>query len=289
MTPTSARATAAITEVAGPVNAALETFLAERRADAAALAAEATEPIDEILRIIRAGGKRIRPAFCFWGFRAGGGEAGEPIWRAAAALELLHTMALIHDDVIDAGRDRRGVASVHRHAAARATARGLADASRLGMSVAIVTGDLAAAFADELFAATGFPADRQAVAGARLHRMRAMLGVGAYLDLVGTDVALEDAAYLKGGAYTVEGPLLIGAALAGSSPELDEVLRSYGRPLGEAFQLLDDLADGDAAPGATRQDALALVERAADAVASPPLTSAAARALAELAEVVGSL
>lgn len=289
MSPTSARATAAITEVAGPVNAVLETFLAERRADAAAVATEASEPIDEILRIIRAGGKRIRPAFCFWGFRAAGGEAGEPIWRAAAALELLHTMALIHDDVIDAGEDRRGVAAVHRHAAERAAARGLPDAPRVGASVAIVTGDLAAAFAEELFTAAGFPADRQAVAGARLHRMRAMLAAGAYLDLVGTDVALEDAAHLKGGAYTVEWPLLIGAALAGSSPELDAVLRAYGRPLGEAFQLLDDLADGDAAPGTTRQAALALVERAADAVASPPLTSAAARALTELAEVVGSL
>ena len=82
---------------------------------------------------------------------------------------------------------------------------------------------------------------------------------------------------------------MIGAALAGSSAPVDAALIAYGRPLGRAFQLLDDLADGEAAAGATRDDALALVRRAADAAVSPPLTSAAARALNQLADLVGTL
>jgi geranylgeranyl diphosphate synthase type I len=279
----------AMIDVAQRVEEVVDRFLTERRAEAAALDPAATEPVDEIARVIAAGGKRIRPAFCFWGFRAAGGVDGDPIWRAAAALELLHTMALIHDDVLDGSAERRGRPATHVRQAVAATDRAQPDPDRVGLGVAIVTGDLAAVFAEQLFATSGFPADRLAVAGDRFHRMRAVLAAGAYLDLVDAAAPAGDVAYYKGGAYTVEYPLLIGAALAGSTSAVDAALIDYGRPLGRAFQLLDDLADGDAEPGTTRADALALVRRAADAAASPSLGSAAAHPLRQLADLVGTL
>jgi geranylgeranyl diphosphate synthase type I len=279
----------AISEAAQRVDEVLERFLAERRADAAGLDQAAAEPVDELVRVVGSGGKRIRPAFCYWGFRAAGGADGDPVWRAAAALELLHTMALIHDDVLDRSAERRGQPTTFVRQSQAAAERGQQEPARVGLGVAIVVGDLAAAFAGELFATSGFPADRLAVAGDRFYRMQALLAAGAYLDLADADVPPGDVAYHKGGAYTVEYPLLIGAALAGSTAAVDASLIAYGRPLGRAFQLLDDLADGEAAADATREDALALVRLAADAAVDPPLASPAVRALHQLADLVGTL
>ena len=106
--------------------------------------------------------------------------------------------------------------------------------------------------------------------------------------ILGADQIADVVAYLKGGAYTVEGPLLVGSALAGGGPGVEDALRRYARPLGLAFQLLDDLADGDAAAGATREDALALVARARAALTGP-LAPTSVVALDQLAELVGSL
>ena len=170
-----------------------------------------------------------------------------------------------------------------------ARAREQADPGRVGDAVAIVAGDLAAAFAEQLVATAGFPADRQAAGAARLARMRLELALGAYLSVANLDVDPATVAYLKGGAYTVEGPLLFGAALAEDVPEVDEVLRAYARPLGTAFQLLDDLADGDASPGASRAQAADLVAASAAALDDPRLDRTAADALGMLAELVGSL
>ena len=139
-----------------------------------------------------------------------------------------------------------------------------------------------------LLATSGFPPERQAAAAARFETLRLQLALGAYLDLASVEVEPDTIAYLKGGAYTVEGPLLVGAALAGGSAGVDETLRRYARPLGQAFQLLDDLADGDAPVGATREDADALVATAR-ATLGDPIAPEAVVALDQLAELVGSL
>ncbi|MEP6758440.1 MAG: polyprenyl synthetase family protein [Actinomycetota bacterium] len=288
MTPTSAAAVPALEGVARRVDAVAETFLAQRRAEAVAIEPGSAEPIDEIVRLLRAGGKRIRPAFCYWGFRAAGRPDTEPIWRAAAALELLHTMALIHDDVMDDDDLRRGEPAAHARQAAAAAVRGQRRPELVGVGIAIVAGDLAATFAEQLFSSAGFPIARQVAAAQRFHRLRLQLALGAYLDLAEADVAPATVAYLKGGAYTVEGPLLVGAALAGASMALDEALRRYALPLGHAFQLFDDLADGDAPPDASREDAAALVAAAREAL-GPPIAPDAVLALDQLAALVGSL
>jgi geranylgeranyl diphosphate synthase, type I len=286
----SAAPTASVLEpVIARVDAILEAFLDERRDEAREVDPRTVEPVAEIQRLVRAGGKRLRPAATYWGYRAAGGADGPEIWRAAAAVELLHTMALLHDDVMDADDERRGEPTARARQIAAARDRGQADPERVGVAVAIVAGDLAAAFAEQLFSTAGFPPDRQAAAAARLARMRLELALGAYLSVANVGVAPATVAYLKGGAYTVEGPVLLGAALAGAEPGVEDALRAFARPLGAAFQLLDDLADGDAAPGASRAEAAALVETARAALADRRIDRTAADALAALAALVGSL
>lgn len=275
--------------VVARVDEILEAFLADRRTEAAAVDPRTAEPVEEIQRLVRAGGKRLRPAGTYWGYRAAGGSDGPEIWQAAAAVELIHTMALLHDDVMDADDERRGEPSARARQIAAAKDRGQADPERVGVAVAIVAGDLAAAFAEQLFSTAGFPPDRQVAGVARLSRMRLELALGAYLSVANVDVDPATLAYLKGGSYTVEGPVLVGAALAGGGPEVEEALRAFARPLGAAFQLLDDLADGDAAPGASRAEAAALVESSRAALADPSLDRTAAEALDALATLVGSL
>jgi geranylgeranyl diphosphate synthase, type I len=279
--------TAALLELTDRIDAVLRAFLAERRADLASIDPAATEPVDELVRLVEAGGKRVRPAFCYWGFRAAGGPDGEPIVRAAAALELLHTMALIHDDVMDASPARRGAATVHVRQAEAAARRGAADPARAGTAVAILAGDLSAVFADQLLLESGFPPERLAAALARYHRVRMEMAAGQFLDLVGADLEARRLAHLKGGAYTVVGPLLIGAALAGAPTAVDDLLRAYGEPLGQAFQLLDDLRDGDAAAGVGPDAVHELIAGAKTALRSRALDPAAVAALETLADLIG--
>lgn len=268
------------------IDGTLGPFLAGVRAEMCARAPEAVLPIDEVIRLVEAGGKRLRPAFCYWGFRAAGGSDGEPIDRAAAALELLHTMALIHDDLMDRSPERRGTPSSAIQLAERARERGSLDPERAGASLALLAGDLAAVLADRLLLASGFPPDRLVVALDRYHRMRTDMALGQSLDVTGGDLDRAATASLKGGSYTVEGPLLIGAALAGADRDIEAALTAYGAPLGLAFQLLDDERDGEVVLESGQVAALVAGARAG--LDAPGLDPDAVRALAALAELVAA-
>ncbi|MGQ0669482.1 MAG: polyprenyl synthetase family protein [Actinomycetota bacterium] len=279
------------------VDDALRDFLARRRLEISELDANAAGLVDELIRLMSAGGKRIRPAFCYWGFRAAGGAETESIIRAAAALELLHTFALIHDDVMDGSEVRRGVASSHVHLAReRATSGPAGDPRRYGLSVAILAGDLGAVLAERMFLDSGFAPDVLLPAFHRYDRMRVEMAVGQYLDVGGAgkiDRRLaRRVASLKTGSYTVEGPLQIGAALAGASLEVMADLSGYGVPLGEAFQLRDDMQDagddGEDAPATDPhgESVNALVEQACAAIEGSPLVPAAVEALRSLARLI---
>ena len=193
---------------------------------------EARLLIDEMWRLTAAGGKRLRPAFCYWGYRVAGGAHGDPILRAAASLELLHTFAIVHDDIMDAADERRGEEAVH---------------ARHGVAIGILVGDLALVLADDAFMGAGFSPEVTARAFAAYSRMRQEVIAGQYLDVAyaaRTDITVEEArrvAVLKSGRYSIEEPLAIGAALAGASDDFLVQLAAFGGPLGEAFQLRDDL------------------------------------------------
>ncbi|MGI8684503.1 MAG: polyprenyl synthetase family protein [Acidimicrobiales bacterium] len=208
------------------------------------------EPLEAMRELVMAGGKRLRPAFCQWGYVGGGGDPDDPlVVDAGAALELLHTFALIHDDIMDGSNLRRGMHTVHRNFEARhALGDWRGEGRRFGEGVAILVGDLAFVYADLLLA--GAPRPAMDV----FTELRLEVNIGQYLDLLGTvrgDVGVEQARRIclyKSGKYTIERPLHLGAALAGRLDELSPALSSYGEPLGEAFQLRDDLlgAFGDA-------------------------------------------
>ena len=207
------------------------TISADLERRAAALP-EARLLIEEMWRLTAAGGKRLRPAFCYWGHRAAGGAHGPEIVRAASSLELLHTFAIVHDDIMDAADERRGEEAVH---------------ARHGVGVGILVGDLALVLADDAFMGAGFAPEPTARAFEAYSRMRQEVIAGQYLDLAyaaRTDISVAEArrvAVLKSGRYSIEEPLAIGAALAGAPDDFLERLAAFGGPLGEAFQLRDDL------------------------------------------------
>jgi geranylgeranyl diphosphate synthase type I len=281
----------ALVSVADRVDDALFRFLDARRLETEWQDPQAAVLVEEILRLVRAGGKRLRPAFCYWGYRAAGGVDGEPIVRASAAMELLHTMALVHDDLIDGTPERRGVPTTMPWLAGEARARslGAGDPEAFGEAGALLVGDLAAVLADRMLLESGLPADAVVRGLAPYHRMRSDMAVGQFLDLA--VVAAEPAAArriaaLKGGSYTVEGPLLVGAAFAAGGTLVETRLRRFGGPLGEAFQLRDDIIDDDAAHGATAKDVNDLVDEAVASLDAEILAPEAVEALRTLAGLV---
>jgi geranylgeranyl diphosphate synthase, type I len=203
--------------------------------------------LDAVRRFVLADGKRLRPMFCYWGWRGAGRPDTEPIVAAASALELFHAFALIHDDIMDGSTLRRGQPTVHRHFAdlhSRHSWRG--EPLRYGHSAALLCGDLCAAWADHMFHESGLPVDWIHRGYALFTVMRTEVIAGQYLDLVsgvgdGSVAGALTVIRMKAARYTVTRPLQIGAALAGASPALQEALQDFGDPLGDAFQLRDDV------------------------------------------------
>jgi len=200
------------------------------------------------------GGKRLRAAFLYWGYRAGGGPDNEAIIRAATAMEFFQAAALLHDDVMDDSDTRRGMPTAHRrladqHAAAGWTGSG----DRFGVAGAILAGNLCLTWTDALFAASGLTVAELTRARPVFDRMRTQLMGGQFLDVLesvrgwddlSTDQQVARARKViryKSAKYSIEHPLLIGAAAADVRvPDL-AALSTYGLDLGEAFQLRDDL------------------------------------------------
>ena len=201
------------------------------------------EALSELALAFTAGGKRLRPAFCWWGYCAvAEPEAPEALLRAASSLDLLHVSALVHDDVMDESDSRRGAPSAHVQAAAwhrEAGARG--DADTFGRNLAILAGDLAHARAGRLADGLAEPLRET------WHELCLELIAGQRADLTGAAAGRRDRehaeriARLKSGSYSVGRPLQLGALAAGASAEQHAALHAYGVHVGRAFALRDDL------------------------------------------------
>ena len=210
------------------------------------------------------GGKRLRPLLCFCGWRAAGGS-GDPssVVRLAAAIELFHTFTLIHDDIIDQSATRRGKPSLHCTLASTQRAkRSHAQAERYGLNIAMLLGDLALAWSDELLHTSGLAERRLQAVLPLLDAMRTEVMYGEYLDVdmsgtlqFDTQAAIRIALY-KTAKYTVERPLHLGAATAGAESGFLAALSAFALPLGVAFQLRDDVLGVFGDPEATGKSTL---------------------------------
>jgi geranylgeranyl diphosphate synthase type I len=236
-------APAALREIAARVDARLSLFLSGERKRWTAFDNDLSVVFDELERMVVGGGKRLRPVFTHWGFVGAGGKPDDArVIDAGAAFELLHAFALFHDDIMDGSVTRRGATTTHERMQAEHRARSWAgDARRFGDGAAILIGDLSFVYADMLLASLG-------TRGWQMwNELRVELNVGQYLDMLGSaqnERRPEKAARIcryKSGKYTIERPLHLGALLADEHTDLLDAYSAYGLPLGDAFQLRDDV------------------------------------------------
>ncbi|MFC9269663.1 polyprenyl synthetase family protein [Streptomyces zhihengii] len=250
----------AVTAVEAELERFLDAELRRARGTDEVFARQVAERVDAF---VRRGGKRLRAAFAWCGWRAAGGSGdARAVLRTGAALELLQACALMHDDVMDGSPLRRGAPSVHVELAGLHRAAGMAGPpDAFAHAAAVLTGDLALAWADDLLTETALASPQ----GPRLHEewraMRAEMVAGQYRDIhaqaagsSGIDEALTIAT-LKSALYTVGRPLALGACLADAGPPVLDALRDAGRCAGLAFQLRDDLLGAFGEPALTGKPA----------------------------------
>ena len=251
------------------VQARLDEFFTERTPLVTSIAPELETFLEYSADLLR-GGKRFRALFCYWGWQAVGAGRGafDPlvadetpvdlpsVVTAAAALELFHAAALVHDDIMDNSDTRRGAPAAHkRFEQLHRSGRYLGDAEHYGESAALLLGDLILGWSDEMLdEGLNTLASRESASAARLefNRMRTQVTLGQYLDIleekswqIHPETELLPRAHrvivYKSAKYSVEAPLAIGARLGGGSAAQVDALRTFGLPLGVAYQLRDDL------------------------------------------------
>ncbi len=295
----------------------LESFLVARRKELAAIDSSLAPVADALESFVLNGGKRMRPAFAYWGYRGCDGPDCPEVMAAITALELLHAGALIHDDVMDASDTRRGEPAVHRRFATRHAEQDWSgDPRRFGENAAILLGDLCLVWSDEMLNQSGVTPSRLAAARPYFDSMRTEVMAGQYLDVwaqASRDSSAAQASKVvryKSAKYTVERPLLIGAALAGAAAEQLIAYSGYGLALGEAFQLRDDVlgvcgeesetgkpTGGDLREGKRTYLVAAAMESADESqraamdtlLGDPKLDDAGVRQLQEIISATGSL
>ncbi|GAB2504313.1 (2E,6E)-farnesyl diphosphate synthase [Corynebacterium atrinae] len=239
-------------QIPGATQDILEEFLRSRRKTIATIGRPVTEAVSHVEAFVLGGGKRIRPLYAWAGFVGAGGldsHAEDPaaMLRAAASLEFIQACALIHDDIIDSSDTRRGQPTVHRAVEARHDAAAwVKDSAHFGESVAILVGDLALVWAEDMLQDSGLSVAALARAREPWRAMRTEVIGGQLLDIYleasgSESIAEADAVNrYKTAAYTIERPLHLGAAVAGADESTIEAFRGYGRDIGIAFQLRDD-------------------------------------------------
>lgn len=231
----------------------LQEFLASHRPHVSAIGSHVDVASEALSDFVVSGGKRVRPLYAWAGYVGGGGdESNTAVQRACSSLEFIQACALIHDDIIDASDTRRGNPTVHRRMEtylrdypgfSGPTER----AAEFGTSVAILIGDLALVWAEDMFMESGVELSDLMRARPAWNAMRAEVIGGQILDISAEAVGetSEDTArrvnIYKTASYTITRPLQIGGLLAGVDDSTLEAFAGYGRNLGIAFQLRDDL------------------------------------------------
>jgi geranylgeranyl diphosphate synthase, type I len=247
-----------LSPILDPVESVLLSFLADRRSELVAMDPALAVVAREIVDLVCAGGKRLRPAFVYWGHRATGAVDDPAVAAVAAAVEMLHTFALLHDDVMDDAVTRRGrPAARWSFASAHAGEHLAGDHEAFGTSAAILAGDLAFVWADQLLETAPLDEATRARVRAVFTALRVEVMAGQYLDLRLNGSSITDAeaaqrvALLKSGRYTVTRPLQLGSTINGRDHAVVKALTAYGDAIGVAFQLRDDILGLFGDPAAT--------------------------------------
>jgi geranylgeranyl diphosphate synthase, type I len=208
----------------------------------------AVQAIKNIREMTLAGGKRVRAAFMYWGYKAAGGQEDENMVEASMSIELSHVFLLIHDDIIDRDEFRHGIPAMHKkyeNLARKFYKR--VDPVHFGESMSMIVGDMAAAFGNEIIFNSKFSAENIMRALDKLQKIVSMTGAGEMSDIVleakgkATEKDVLKVHEQKTAKYTIEGPLHLGALLAGADKNVLESLSAYAVPVGIAFQIQDDI------------------------------------------------
>ncbi|GAA1147210.1 polyprenyl synthetase family protein [Nesterenkonia lutea] len=243
-------------EFISQVNAGCVHFLERRHQEVRAVSEQAAPLVTALMELTR-GGKKMRPALARLGWQAAGGQGGAVV-ELGVALELFQAAALVHDDVIDRSATRRGLPSAHvRFETLHRESGFTGDQAHFGTTGAILSGDLSLAWASEAFFHAQTAALQHGVASSPLaastfHRMHTEVITGQYLDVLEevrapADTEAEAVARARGvlrykaAKYSTEYPVVLGAALAGGPDALCQAFAAAALPVGEAFQLRDDL------------------------------------------------
>ena len=235
--------------MAGAVTDQLRQYLHDRRDEADYLGRDFGVLVAALEDFVLSGGKRLRPVFAYWGWRAVAAQDPDPdVLLLFSALELLHASALVHDDVIDASATRRGRPTTHMHfAALHREDNWRGSPQQFGISAAILVGDLAHAWADDIVLRAQLSPDAHRRVQQVWADIRTEVLGGQYLDIVAEASAAESiesamtVATFKTACYTVTRPLQLGVAAAAERPDVAAAFGQFGTDLGVAFQLRDDV------------------------------------------------
>lgn len=206
------------------------------------------EAVGHMKDLVLAGGKRLRAAFMYYGYLGAGGTEEEKILDTSVSVELIHAFLLVHDDIIDRDEIRHGVPTLHRrYADFGKRFFPDKDVKHFGDSIAIIMGDMLCAFGNDIIFRSSFPKEYVFEALSKLQRIISYTVIGQARDVYmeyKREASEEEIIRMytnKTARYTVEGPLHLGAVLAGAPQELLDGLSAYAIPLGIAFQIQDDI------------------------------------------------
>jgi len=227
------------------IDAKLEEFLDEKLKKSEKVSKSAKEVMECIKEFNLRNGKRLRPILTILSYMAFGGKKSS-ILDAALAVELMESYLLIHDDIIDQDEFRRGYLTFHKIYENKAKKKNI-PSQRYGESMAIIAGDILSSLGSEAILGSDFPLKKKIKALEKFNKVMVNTCFGQILDMDyihTSNISEKDVLRLqelKTAIYTIDGPLQIGAILAGASEKKLKLLTEFAIPLGKAFQIKDDI------------------------------------------------
>ncbi len=237
-----------LTTLQGAINQELEKYI-----DSVIVEVKKTDPFIAAMfkhfkKMTVSGGKRIRPIMMYWGYVGAGGTDTREIIRASISIELIHAFLLMHDDIIDRDDLRRGTKTIHaKYRDYHKKFLVGSDSTHFGNSVGIIAGDLVYSLGNQVLFSSQFEPH---LIIAALNKMQDIVGLTCVGEM--QDVYMEYSSGVKEDAivqmyenktarYTFDGPLKLGALLAGADDAFCDALTKFAIPVGIAFQIHDDL------------------------------------------------